>query len=86
MGIASGYLSVVVLALYMTSEKAESLYAHPGLLWILCPLLLYWISHIWFTAHRGRMEHDPIVFAAEDRTSRILLLLMVVAAVVALAV
>lgn len=86
MGIASGYLAVLVLALYMTSEKAESLYAHPGLLWILCPLLLYWISHLWFTAHRGKMEHDPIVFAAEDRTSRILLLLMAAAAVVALAV
>lgn len=86
MGIASGYLAVVVLALYMTSEKAESLYAHPGLLWILCPLLLYWISHIWFTAHRGKMEQDPIVFAAQDRTSRILLLLMAAAAVAALAI
>ncbi len=86
MGIASGYLAVLVLALYMTSNKAESLYAHPGLLWTLCPLLLYWISHIWFTAHRGKMEHDPIVFATRDRTSRILLLLMAAAAVVALAV
>jgi len=84
MGIASGYLSVLVLALYMASNKAEDLYAHPGLLWILCPLLLYWISHIWLTAHRGQMEHDPIVFAAEDRTSRILLALMAAAAVVAL--
>jgi len=86
MGIASGYLSVLVLALYMTSERAEALYARPGLLWILCPLLLYWISHLWFIAHRGKMEHDPIVFAIEDRTSRILLGLMTAAALVALAV
>jgi 4-hydroxybenzoate polyprenyltransferase len=86
MGIASGYLAVVVLALYMTSDKAAVFYPHPGLLWALCPLLLYWISHIWFTAHRGRMEHDPIAFAIEDRRSRILLLLMAAAAVVALAV
>lgn len=85
MGIASGYLAVLVLALYVASAKAEFLYPHPGLLWILCPLLLYWVSHIWFTAHRGKMEHDPIVFAAEDRTSRILLSLMAAAAVAALA-
>lgn len=84
MGISSGYLAVLVLALYMTSNKAASLYAHPALLWILLPMLLYWISHIWLTAHRGKMEHDPIVFATEDRTSRILLALMAAAAVVAL--
>ncbi len=85
MGISSGFLAVLVLALYMTSNKAASLYAHPGLLWILLPMLLYWISYIWLTAHRGKMEHDPIAFAAEDRTSRILLALMAGAAAVALA-
>src|ERR1019366_7429816 len=76
MGVASGYLAVLVLALYITSEKARILYDNPELLWFLCPLLLYWISHIWLTAHRGKMHHDPVVFATSDRASQILLLLM----------
>jgi 4-hydroxybenzoate polyprenyltransferase len=82
MGIASGYLAVSVLALYISSEKAGALYARRELLWTLCPLLLYWISHVWLTAHRGKMHDDPVVFATSDRTSRILLLLMLATAMV----
>ena len=84
MGTASGYLAVLVLALYIASDKAQALYASRELLWFLCPLLLYWISYVWLTAHRGKMPGDPVVFATGDRTSRILLLLMAVTAVVAL--
>ena len=84
MGIASGYLAVLVLALYIATDKAKAFYASRELLWFLCPLLLYWISYIWLTAHRGKMPGDPVAFAIGDRTSRILLLLMVATAVVAL--
>jgi 4-hydroxybenzoate polyprenyltransferase/phosphoserine phosphatase len=80
MGTASGYLAVLVFAFYIASEKAATLYARPELLWFLCPLLLYWISYVWLTAHRGKMHDDPLVFATGDRTSRILLLLMLVIA------
>ena len=76
MGIASGYLAVLVLALYINSDTAQVLYGRYELIWFLCPLLLYWISHIWLIAHRGRMPDDPVVFAMSDRTSRILGLLM----------
>jgi 4-hydroxybenzoate polyprenyltransferase len=84
MGIASGYLAVTVLALYIASEKAQVLYAQRQILWIVCPLLLYWISHVWLTAHRGRMHDDPVAFALADRTSRILIVLMLAAAAAAL--
>jgi len=84
MGVASGFLSVLVLALYIASEKAQTLYAQRGLLWFLCPLLLYWIGHVWLTAHRGSMHDDPVVFAMRDRTSRILLFLMALTAILAL--
>ena len=77
MGIASGYVSILVLALYINTATAQMLYPRHGLIWLLCPLLLYWISHIWLSAHRGRMLEDPVVFAASDRTSRILIILMV---------
>ena len=84
MGVASGYLAVLVLALYIASDKAQTLYAQRGLLWFICPLLLYWISHVWLTAHRGRMHDDPVVFAMGDQASRILLFLMALTAVLAL--
>ncbi len=73
MGVASGYLSVLVLALYINSSASETLYHHPQFLWLVCPCLLYWVSRAWFVAHRGKMVDDPIVFAVRDRTSQITL-------------
>jgi 4-hydroxybenzoate polyprenyltransferase len=83
MGTASGYLAVLVLALYITSGTAQVLYGRHELMWFLCPLLLYWISHVWLITHRGRMHDDPLVFATKDRTSRILILLMLATALLA---
>jgi 4-hydroxybenzoate polyprenyltransferase len=83
MGTASGYLAVMVLALYIASDTAHVLYAQRNLLWFLCPLMFYWISQVWLTAHRGKMRDDPLVFAASDRTSRILMLLMLVTVILA---
>ncbi len=83
MGVASGYLAVLVMALYIATEKAHTLYSTRQLLWLECPLLLYWISFVWLTAHRGHMPDDPVVFAIGDRTSRILIVLMLIAALAA---
>ncbi len=69
MGIASGYVSVLVMALYIQSETVTSLYHHPYLLWFICPLLLYWISRIWLMTRRGLMHDDPILFAIGDKVS-----------------
>jgi 4-hydroxybenzoate polyprenyltransferase/phosphoserine phosphatase len=75
LGIASGFLSVLVMALYVNSDQAVKndqglpLYNHPTLLLLMCPLLLYWVSRVWLIAHRGKMHDDPIVFALKDRTS-----------------
>jgi len=84
MGVASGFLAVLVLALYINSDKAQLLYGRYQLIWFLCPLLLYWIGRVWLIAHRGKMPDDPLVFAINDRTNRILVLLMLVLAVLAL--
>lgn len=75
LGSASGYLSVLVLALYVDSTASLSLYRHPHYLWLLCPLLLYWISRTWVIAHRGVMHDDPVVFAVMDKVSRVVMLI-----------
>jgi 4-hydroxybenzoate polyprenyltransferase len=69
MGVTSGYMAVLVLALYLTSPQVVRLYRSPRLLWLVCPLLLYWIAHMWFLAHRGAIQDDPIVVAARDPAS-----------------
>jgi 4-hydroxybenzoate polyprenyltransferase len=84
MGVASGFLSVLVLALYINSDKAQALYGRYQWIWFLCPLLLYWIGRVWLIAHRGNMPDDPLVFAVRDRTNRILILLMMLLVVIAL--
>src|SRR5215472_10258542 len=83
-GTASGYAAVLVLSLYIASGSVKVLYSTHQLLWLVCPLLLYWIGYLWLTAHRGEMHHDPLVFAVRDRTSRILILLMLAAALIAI--
>ena len=64
MGIASGYLAVMVLALYIDGGE---LYTNPKALWLLCPIMLYWISRLWLLTRRGEMHDDPIVFTIQDR-------------------
>lgn len=68
-GMSSGYLSVIVMALYVNSEQVSKLYHHPGLLLLICPLLLYWISRVWLITHRGQLHDDPVLFALKDGQS-----------------
>ncbi|HUL20595.1 MAG TPA: UbiA family prenyltransferase [Thermodesulfobacteriota bacterium] len=75
LGSGSGYVAVLVLAIYISSGKAEILYTRHHFIWLLCPLLLYWISYVWLIAHRGIMLDDPLVFALKDRVSQITLFL-----------
>ncbi|MGH7517635.1 MAG: UbiA family prenyltransferase [Gemmatimonadales bacterium] len=72
MGAASGYLSVLVLALYVSSDQVVALYRVPVLLWLVCPLLLFWISRMWLLAYRGRLHDDPIVATARDPVSYVI--------------
>lgn len=69
LGASSGYISVMVLALYIQEPTTASLYHHPQLIWFACPLLLFWIGRTWMLTHRGQMHEDPVVFAITDRVS-----------------
>lgn len=82
LGAAAGYIGVLVFAFYINSPESLVLYHHPKLLWLLCPVLLYWIGRVWIVAHRGHMHDDPIVFAARDRVSQVigLITLLIIAA------
>ena len=66
MGLVLGYLSVGVLALYINSAEARLLYAEPRFLGPVCPIMMFWVSRMALSAHRGAMGDDPVVFAARD--------------------
>lgn len=69
LGVSSGYISTLVIALYLRSENVISLYAQPLAIWLLIPILLFWVSWVWLKSCRGEMHDDPIVFAVKDRVS-----------------
>ncbi|WP_447651164.1 UbiA family prenyltransferase [Pseudomonas abietaniphila] len=72
LGASSGYLAVMVLALYIQDAKTTALYVTPHVIWLACPLLLFWVTRVWMLTHRGQMNEDPVVFAIRDRTSQLI--------------
>ena len=78
LGVTAGHAAVLVLALYLHSDSALTLYAQPELIMLAIPLMLFWISWIWLKAHRGLMHDDPIVFAIKDKASLIVVALVFV--------
>jgi 4-hydroxybenzoate polyprenyltransferase len=72
LGASSGYLAVMVLALYIQDAKTTALYVTPHVIWLACPLLLFWVTRVWMLTHRGLMNEDPVVFAIRDRTSQLI--------------
>lgn len=69
LGASSSFAAAVVLALYIQSPETGELYARPEFLWLICPLLVYWLGRMTLLANRGEVDDDPVVFAITDRTS-----------------
>ena len=67
MGNAAAYSAVIIMALFVNSEASSINYARPEMLWLLCPMLLFWISRVWLMTARGHMHDDPIIYALRDR-------------------
>ncbi|WP_316647960.1 UbiA family prenyltransferase [Ovoidimarina sediminis] len=67
--LSSAHAAVLVFALYLTSDAVTALYASAQILWLICPILLYWLLRMVMVTSRGRMKDDPIVFASQDPIS-----------------
>lgn len=81
---AAGMNAITVVSLYLSSPAVSTLYHRPGLLWLLDPLLIYWIARALLMAHRQQMHDDPIVFAFSDRPSQITAALMIATVIAAI--
>lgn len=69
LGAAAGYGAVLVIGLYLASDDIRVLYAHPIRMWLICPVLLYWISRMLVLCNRDQLHDDPLIFALTDRVS-----------------
>lgn len=83
-GVSAGLGSVLIFALYINSPDTNQMYQHTIWLWLVPPILLYWVSRMWMKAHRGQVDDDPVVFAAKDWQSIFVLILS--AAIFAIAI
>jgi 4-hydroxybenzoate polyprenyltransferase/phosphoserine phosphatase len=84
MGVTAGYISILVLALFISSPESIGKYTYPGLLWLLCPLMAYWVSRLWLKTSRGEMHDDPLVFSLKDQASWIVFINMMMVTLVSI--
>jgi 4-hydroxybenzoate polyprenyltransferase/phosphoserine phosphatase len=82
-GTSSAYAAVVVFSFYIGAHDVSSLYIHANRLWLITPLMIFWLSRVWLLASRGQLDEDPVIFAVTDRIS--LLTGLAVAVIAALA-
>jgi len=78
MAAGTGYVAIMIFALYINSPAVAALYRAPEYLWAICLVLFYWISRVLLLTHRGDMHDDPVVFAATDAKSLVCGLLVIV--------
>lgn len=83
MGTSSGYIAALVFMLYVESGAVRVNYRAPAILWLVLPILLYWLGRVWLLAGRGQMQDDPVKFALRDLLSLICALGVVSIALVA---
>ena len=83
-GTSSAYAAVVVFSFYISSLNGLQLYRHPYRLWLIVPLLIFWLSRVWMLASRGELNEDPVIFAVTDKISLLVGVAVVVVALAAL--
>lgn len=74
MGVASGFVAVMLLALYVDSQVGGAMYPHAEFLWLILPVTLFWIMRLWLKISRMEIHDDPLLFAITDRASWIVAL------------
>lgn len=73
MGVGSSFISALVFGLYVSSAEVKLAYRNPSLMWGAVPLILFWQCRLWLATVRGYMHDDPIIYAATDKISYIVM-------------
>ncbi|WP_157813879.1 UbiA family prenyltransferase [Microbacterium sp. BR1] len=83
LGSGSGVAATLLTAIYIQSEAVREIYAAPVVLWLVIPVMFFWVANLWLKAGRGLMHDDPVIFALRDRASLGAALVMAVVFVIA---
>ena len=68
-GTSSATASVLVFMMYIARPDVTVLYKHADRLWLIVPMMLFWLYRAWLLGSRGEMNEDPVLFALRDRVS-----------------
>jgi 4-hydroxybenzoate polyprenyltransferase len=83
-GVATGCIAPLVLALYLEGNSGEQFYAHPEYLWGACGLIFIWIMSLWRDTEQLKLkDEDPISYSLTNKKSLILLALTAITLILA---
>ena len=69
-GIACSVAAPLLFVIYLVEERFPAkVYSSPEKLWLVTPVLLLWLMHMWRAAVRGLVREDPVIFALKDKVS-----------------
>lgn len=66
LGVSSFMSSLLVFLLFINQPEIILLYSSIKVLWILCPIYLFWITRLWHLAYHNVNLEDPILFCIKD--------------------
>ncbi len=73
LGVGTALSAIVVFCLFISAPETQIRYRSPELLWLVAFGLVYWSARLWVKVSRGEMHDDPIVYAARDLNSRLMI-------------
>ena len=76
LAISTGWISILILVFHINSPEVINQYSSPNILWIICFVMLFWISRIIYVSSKGKIKDDPIVYAISDKTSYLCLMII----------
>jgi len=82
-GASSGVLAVLIFALYLDSGAIRADYALPQVGWLAIPFIMYLVGRMWFKAHRGEMNQDPLLYLFRDPPTLLTVALLAASLVIA---
>lgn len=81
---ASAMASIVILMRYIDSDSVTESYSNPDRLWLVVPIIVFWLLRMILLVNRGKIKEDPVVFTFKDRKSQICTLAVALIAFAAL--
>ena len=76
LAILTGWMSILILIFHINSPEVIKLYSFPNILWVICFVMLFWISRIIYVSSKGKIKDDPIIYAISDKISYLCLMII----------